>query len=464
MPPRQAAVLGVSLVVAAALVRLAVASNEFWLDEIWSLFIALDRDTVGRILAARNDNNHLLNTLYLRAIGLTDTWIVYRLLAVACGTATVALVLACEPAARRLEALAAATLMAFSYPLVLYSAEARGYGPAVFCAVASFYAVERYWTTAGRGALPAFWIAVAVGLLSHATYLQAYLALLAWSLIRAVQVHGVSGRALGRLAALHALALVMVAAFYQFFLRGMVLGGGQPYRTLEVVRETAAYATGMPYAFGTAALLLITAVAVAGTVLLRRRDSPRWSFFVLVLAVVPAALLILTQPPILYFRYFLVPVAFFCLLAGDVLGWLAERGSAARIAAAGMLGLYVMAQAPALYGLATTGRGGCVAAVQFMAARTAGDEIVVGSDEEFRSQLMLWYFARFLPPGKQLRYLAQPQWPAAGPEWLVLHDLTPGVERPTGYQDGRGNRFDRMAAFECGGARRWYWTLYRRAG
>jgi hypothetical protein len=256
----------------------------------------------------------------------------------------------------------------------------------------------------------------------------------------------------------------MVAAFYQFFLRGMVLGGGQPYRTLEVVRETAAYATGMPYAFGTAALMLITAVAVAGTVLLWRQGSARWSFFVLVLAVVPAALLILTQPPILYFRYFLVPVAFFCLLAGDVLGWLAERGSAARIAAAGMLGLYVMAQAPALYGLATTGRGGCIAAVRYMAAGTAGDEIVVGSDEEFRSQLMLWYFARFLPPGKRLRYLAQPQWPATGPEWLVLHDLTPGVERPAGYQDGRGHRFGRMAAFECGGAKRWYWTVYRRAG
>jgi hypothetical protein len=374
----------------------------------------------------------------------------------------VALVLACELAARRLDALAAATLIAFSYPLVLYSAEARGYGPAVFCAVASFYAVERYWTTARRGALPAFWMAVAVGLLAHATYLQAYLALLGWSVVRAAQLHGVSGRSFARLATLHALPLAMVAAFYQFFLRGMILGGGQPYRTLDVVHETAAYTTGMPQTFGTAALLLIAAVAIAGIGLLWREGSPRWSFFPLVLAGVPGALLILTNPPILYFRYFLVPVAFFCLLAGDVLGWLAHRGTAARIAAAALLGLYVVGQAPALYGLAASGRGGCVAAVRYMASQTAGEDIVVGSDEEFRSQLMLWYYTRFLPAGKRLRYLVQAQWPTEGPEWLVLHDLTRGVERPQGYRDGHGNRFDRMAAFECGGARRWYWTVYRR--
>ena len=37
MPTRRLIALGAPLVVAAALLRLAAASNEFWLDEVWSI-------------------------------------------------------------------------------------------------------------------------------------------------------------------------------------------------------------------------------------------------------------------------------------------------------------------------------------------------------------------------------------------------------------------------------------------
>ena len=72
MTTRRLIALGAPLVVAAGLVRLAAASNEFWLDEVWSLFIALDAKSAWRLFTVRHDNNHILNTLYLRAIGLTD--------------------------------------------------------------------------------------------------------------------------------------------------------------------------------------------------------------------------------------------------------------------------------------------------------------------------------------------------------------------------------------------------------
>jgi len=462
MPTRRLIALGAPLVVAAALVRLAAASNEFWLDEVWSLFIALDAKSAWRLFTVRHDNNHILNTLYLRAIGLTDAWILYRLLAVVAGTATAALVLACERTERRLEALAAATLIAFSYPLVLYSAEARGYAPALLCALASFYALERYWEEPRRTALLAFWVSAIAGVLSHAIYLQAYLALVVWSLVRTVQASGVSGRALRTFAVAHALPLAAAAGFSLFFLRGMVVGGGQPYRTLDVLREAAAYTVGVPQRLGTVGLVLVLAAACAALVILCKQHSPRWPFFVLVLGVVPALVLSVTRPPVLYFRYFLVQILFGYLLVAAGLGALVRRGRGGRVSCLALLVLYVAAQLPALYTLAATGRGGCIGAVRYLGAETDGDEVVVGSDEEFRSQLMLWYFARFLPAGKRLRYLARPEWPATGPEWMLLHALGPGVERPPTLQVGRGNRFERVAEFTCGGAARWYWWVYRR--
>jgi hypothetical protein len=463
MTTRRLIALGTPLVVAAALVRLAAAMNEFWLDEIWSLFIALDAKSAWRLFAVQHDNNHILNTLYLRAIGLTDAWLAYRLLAVVAGTATVALSLGCERPERRIEALVAGTLIAFSYPLVLYSAEARGYAPALFCALASFYAVERYWEAPRPAPLIAFWASAIVGLLSHATYLQAYVACAAWSLVRAFRTHRTPDRALRALAALHAVPLAAAVAFFLFFLRGMVVGGGQPYSTAAVVGEAAALAIGVPVRLGAAGLVLLVAATCTGLVVLFARRSPRWPFFVLVLGVVPVSLLVVTRPPMLYFRYFLVQILFGYPLVAAALGALARRGRRGRAACLALLVLYVGAQSPGLYALAATGRGGCVEAVRYLAAHTAGDEIVVGSDEEFRSQLMLWYYARFLPAGKRLHYLARPEWPATGPEWVLLADLGPGIERPPTLQDATGHRFERAARFECGGAARWFWSVYRRA-
>lgn len=101
MSARRYTVLGTLVVAVAALVRLTAASNEFWLDEVWSLLIATDLASAWRAFTIKHDNNHILNTLYLRWAGLRDAWLVYRLPAVVAGTGTVALVFACERRAHR---------------------------------------------------------------------------------------------------------------------------------------------------------------------------------------------------------------------------------------------------------------------------------------------------------------------------------------------------------------------------
>jgi len=455
MRERRYAWLALLVVAAAAVVRLAAAANEFWLDEVWSLRIAIDLGSAWEAFTVRHDNNHILNTLYLHWMGLRDAWIVYRLPSVVAGTATVALVLAAERPGRRTAALFTAALVALSYPLVLYSAEARGYAPALFCALASFYALERHEQTPQRAFLATFWATAVAGMLCHAVYLQAYLALLGWSLLRT--------RHLPTLVARHGVPLAAAAAFYLFFLRGMVIGGGPVYRTLDVVRDAAAWALGIPTA-GTIAVAVVAGVTLAGFAVLFRERSPRWQFFVLVLAVVPTLVLVVTQPPVLYFRYFLVQILFFYLLAGSALAALAHSGTVGRVAALGALAVYAAIQMVPLRALATEGRGGCVETVRYLGAQTRGDTVVVGSDEDFRNPLMLWYFQRFLPAGRQLRHVPQTAWPPAGPEWVLVHDLGPATNRPAAMQDGGGHRYDRVAGFQCGGIARWYWWVYRRSG
>jgi hypothetical protein len=179
--------------------------------------------------------------------------------------------------------------------------------------------------------------------------------------------------------------------------------------------------------------------------------------------VVPSVVLVATRPPVLYFRYFLIQILFFYLLAGDALAALARRGGAGRAAAIGALAIYAAIQVIPLRTLAAEGRGGCVETIRYLGTHTSGEAVVVGSDEDFRNPLMLWYFQRFLPAGKQLRHVPQTQWPPAGPDWVLVHDLGPATNRPAAIQDGRGNRYDRVAGFRCGGIARWYWWVYRRA-
>lgn len=464
MSARRYAIAGGCVVAVAALVRLVAASNEIWLDEVWSLRIAAELGSVWRAFTIRHDNNHVLNTIYLHWLGLRDAWIVYRLPAVLAGTGAVAAVLLAQRGARRADALATATLMALSYPLVLYSAEARGYAPALLAALVAFYAVERYWETRRLAALVVFWTASGLGMLFHATYVPAYVALLGWSAIRAVQIHGVSGRALQALATCHLLPLACAVAFYLLFVRGMVIGGGPGYRTLDVVRESTAYALGVPQGWSAAALAIVVALTASGLGLLMAERSPRWSFFLLVLVVVPALMLLTTRPQVLYFRYFLAQILFFYVLAGTVLGWLAARGATARVAAWTLVALYVAAQLPPLRALLTTGRGGCVETVRYLGSHTSGPIVHVGSDDDFRNALMLWYLERFLPDGKRIRYVPRAAAAHPPPDWVLLHDLGPATARPDTIQSPTGTPYERAAGFQCGGVARWYWWVYRRAG
>ena len=77
----------------AAFLGIWAATDEFWLDEIWSLFdFAGDANSPLDIFRAHHDNNHYLVTLWMYLLGPNQgNWVLYRVPSILAGIGTVLL-------------------------------------------------------------------------------------------------------------------------------------------------------------------------------------------------------------------------------------------------------------------------------------------------------------------------------------------------------------------------------------
>ena len=132
------------LVVAAAL-RVYGAWGDLWLDEILALTMAGQISSPLDIFTTlHSEINHHLYTAYLYFLAPGSNEFIFRLPSLVAGIAAVALAGLIGRRRSAADALFAMLLVGFSYMLVLYSSEARGYAGAVFFAFLSFYVLDRY--------------------------------------------------------------------------------------------------------------------------------------------------------------------------------------------------------------------------------------------------------------------------------------------------------------------------------
>ena len=96
-----------------------------------------------------------------------------------------------------------------------------------------------------------------------------------------------------------------------------------------------------------------------------------------------------------------------------------------------------------------------------MASRTPGPRIEIGSDHDFRTGLVLRYYARELPPGQQLAYVPAARWPRGGPEWLVLHAAQRPAAPPASVNAG-GGAYRLVAEYDHAAISGFYWSVYHR--
>ncbi len=470
-----------------AVLRLPALFSNLWLDEIWSLSATTKLTSAVEVFTKyRSDNNHPLNSLFLYTLGDQQYWEVYRIPSFLSG---VAIVLLAWSIARRegyLDAVLAAALTAFSYLLIHYSSEARGYSLVVMFSFAGFYALQRL---ADRHTWPwalAYWCFSVLGTLSHLTYLFFFLAGLIW-----FPLHQ-RGRKANQMPIVcpFLMAFCVPGAFLLFFLltfaRRTVMAPVPYYNSgLDVLLETLSFAGGGPPsgpgAFAVSAIVFT--ILLAAIVWHRWRD-PALGVFYFVVIIYPVLLVTVRQRSMLEPRYFLVSIAFGMLAVSGLLANLFRRGPAAKVIVASMLALYVVGNGLHTAKLIRYGRGEYKLAVEYMEEHTpeavitvtsnhfspnpvaevhrSGPVLIVGEDHYFSNRLLLDYYRRYLSTGKSLAYYSGNECPLSGTKWFVLDSFERTAAVPNEFQDSHGKTYRLEKKYPHSAMSGVTWHLYRR--
>lgn len=463
---------------AGAVLRVLASLNDLWLDEIWTLWMLGQevKEPLDLVRGAmRHDNNHLLNSAWMDALGPHRPSIVYRLPAILAGTLSIAIAWAIGRQRSRAAARLAAAAFAISYVLVNCQSEARGYGVLSACVLAAQWAMQaRFFRGRGEavpaaegGPVHAVWFNVAclIGLVSHATFVLWYVAALAWTGVKIAAGNGTVARKLGTVAAWHALPLAALATVYLGFYRGMTIGGGPESSLLATVCQTLSLVAGGPAGPPTAAIVAGCVAAVAALCLVQaaRPAADEAAFFLLAILVVPAA--VLAVAPIAHYaiRYLLVPSIVLLVLITRELPELC-RGS--RLLRGVVVALAVAAAGGNLARdamLIARGRGGYAATLEWMRSASADPHGVITcySNHEFRNRLLIAYHSAAIP-GARYRLFDAGSLPPHGAEWYILFDSREGGVGKARIADRHGNAYRFVRSARSGGLTPSHWHVYRR--
>jgi hypothetical protein len=413
-----------ALLIAGAALRIGGGISDLWLDEIWSLNnSAIVRQPFDVFTAIHLDNNHHLNTLYLAAVGPRQAPLLYRLPAIVSGVLFIVIVAVALWSRDRIEAVVATGLLAFSYPLILYASEARGYSLALLFAAASVLALLRYRrdpTTRWRLTFAAF---VVLGILSQLTFVFFYFVLVAWTL---------------RTPSLHAIPVASLAVLYRVDLSRMAIGGGTPAGIGSVLADLVAYTLGSPFSAG--------AVLIAGLfVWLWRRGERTECGLALGLLAVPVIAVVVMKAEFVAVRYFLFAVPVVLLMSARALAALSRTGRAGRFASGFILFVFFCGNASRTADLLRYGRGQYREAIRDMTAGSG--DTTVSSDHDFRNRTILDYYAPAI------------QYVRSGPsEWYIAHS-GPREQHIT----VAGKDYDLYRRYRSAALSGWEWSLYRRS-
>lgn len=455
--------VGIAIAFFSAL-RIAAAFDEFYIDEIWSLYFAVNAASpLDLITKVKHDNNHILNTLFLMAIGkpaisgIADFFL-YRLFSVVSGG--VSLVLVARIAWKRFgfpASFAAVALAGASYPLINYSAEARGYSPAIMFSLFAFISLQSYLKKRSLYLLPLFWGAASLSLLSHMSAIYIYAALLAWSVFHEF-FHADGEKSVAGLVKCHAIPAFSAAFLYFYFARHMVLGGGAKESIFEAVSQAFVLAVGSPAVFLPWVLAVLAALAAVGAGVFVIRASSEWVFYACAVFIAPAVVIAIMRPDIIYMRYFLVAFPFFYLLCSFALCSIWGKFWGKALFALVII-LFITGNAYSLLKFfGNGGRGEYLEAMGMMARNTPGKTIAVSSDHDFRNKIVLEFYSGFLKD-KSVRYIGFDD--AYPSDWHIIHSMDPDSKPvETAYNNGAAYGF--AGEYRHRGLSGWSWFLYKR--
>lgn len=442
--------------------RIAAAQGELWLDEIWSYRLAhLAASPLAILTSLHNDNNHYLNTLYLRSVPEgTSTWWLYRLPALVLGSASVILAALIARARSQAASLAAALFTAASFLLVVYSSEARGYALAVFFAFAAVLSVQRYLDTRALAWGLAASACACLGLLGHLTFLHALAGLVALVLLRAGRTD--RGRLLLDLVVLFVAPAALLVFLYWTDLRHLQLGGGPLTSAADIAANALSLGVGGPETGGwkIVATLAGFGAAIASIAAVHRSGSELWILFLVTGLLAPALTLAVVDTGVVYERYLLVALAFITLS----FAWLVDRLAYRSRPLAGVLVvLFVVANGVRAWELVRTGRSHYLPAMTRILEESPGRQVTLGSDHDFRNGRVVDFYGPFVSGGERIRYEMQGEWSPGGPDFLLTHRIEPVFVPRQEITVLGGYRYRLVQAYPYPGVSGWHLALYRNA-
>ncbi|WP_158813286.1 hypothetical protein [Methylocapsa sp. S129] len=462
-----------AVLIAGLAVRILVANDPLWIDEIWSIQNLAPLTHFWQVFwGVSHDNNHFLNSLWLYfTASPTANALVLRAPAVAMSVATIPLMARLGARHSPAAAMAAGALMAASYFFVDYGAVARGYAGAALALVIAFDALERaipepaspqrfaLAAAAGIGALCHLAIAPAIGLYALICLGEQKRRLGGWgaALAATFRIFWPS-----LLALLPALAFVVAGAFV---MGGFTIGkidAYDPALALKAMMMTVFSTLGLPVATPLLFLAIACPLAIVAALRSGLISADRRIAYAIILLALPASVFLLQPPNSDVPRYYLICALFLILLVAEVFGGLWRVGGWRRFAALLALAAMLTGSANLLVRQQESMEGAWPNALAAIAASDATD-IATTFDSNFDKFIV--FFNESHSP--KLTLIAQDQWCARNPQWLVT-DFSHLPMPPEMALEANGCRlrFDLQSAYAAGGFAPTAWALYRlrRAG
>ena len=169
--------------------RVFAAHNDLWFDEVWTLQLLRERvHSFGDVFTnLKHSNNHHLCSLWMWFVGQNASALMYRLPSVLASIGTIVLAGLIGLRQSRLEGCVAVILTSWSYLLIHFGTEARGYSLAIFFALLAWYALQQFEERRSWIWIVVFWSAVMLGFLAHLEFAVCFAGLVVWSLWRFVR-------------------------------------------------------------------------------------------------------------------------------------------------------------------------------------------------------------------------------------------------------------------------------------
>jgi len=374
------------------------AAGDLSIDELYSLIYVSNAESVLDIFSIKVDNNHILNSVYLYIFRDFDEPLLFRLLSVLSGIASLFLVtIIAFSLFGESQAILALLLFGFSYPIVNILSEARGYAPAILMSLLAYLSLKEFFESSKFLHMVLFWLFSILAIMFQFTSVIMVLAFFFYSIVFLWQKSRDIKLLIVGLFKIHFVVFAFIFFAYIYFISNIQILGGPKLSALDSVVSLSSYMTGQEdyTKFGTLTLFLFVLLTCYGLYHSQLNAADK-AFFVAAVFLSPMAVVVLSQPEYLYYRYYIVAVPFLYVLISHSLIHLLTRKSMLRYCSIALIIGLLAGNALQIIQLIRYGRGSYYSLVEHIISNDHRSRILVSSDQDHRINAILsWHAAYF---------------------------------------------------------------------